>query len=205
MTFHSPTPTDLERLDRSIARLKGVGLNTNAQRDDLLSIDHNTPPTYDPVEMARLFWRDHKLFVVRLALLSPAQLARQAAAHIDYLRGYSNTDLTEAHLLRVWRRMAAAYLSQSGAATNGAIVFSAVGCDRNAAPAAGDPGDNDAVSQVLFELSTTDAPTLCDFLREHSVEQRTRMAWHYASWLRREHGVGRSPDFILGNWTKLIE
>lgn len=62
----------------------------------------------------------------------------------------------------------------------------------------------DDLSPVLAELALTDGPALVELLRAHSDTQRQQLAWRYALWLRREHGIVREPSFILRGWDGLM-
>lgn len=62
----------------------------------------------------------------------------------------------------------------------------------------------DDTSATIAELALTDPATLKEFLAGHSLYQRERLAWRFASYLKREHGVDRTPALIARNWDALI-
>lgn len=62
-------------------------------------------PLYDAREMCALRWRDHALFVQRLAAMTDAQLHSQAQAYVEYLHSYSATDIDTAQVVSAWRAM----------------------------------------------------------------------------------------------------
>lgn len=112
-----------------------------------------------------------------LAALTPSQLEWQAAVSAAYATIVGPHITTEA-MLAEFRQAAA--LHQSQAAANGSVC------------------------QVLFELSVTDPAALAAFLGAHTLYQRERLAWRYASFLRRECKIERTPQEIARNWDALI-
>lgn len=119
--------------------------------------------------------------IARLALMSKADLDWQAAVFAAY-RGLKGRSVTTEQVMADFRRAIA--LHRSGAA--------------QATP------DPDDLSPVLFELALTDGPALIELLRGHTDIQREQLAWRFAGWLRREHGVKREWGFILRGWQSLI-
>jgi hypothetical protein len=138
-------------------------------------------PAYEPALLAALYWREHARWLLLVAALTPAQLARQAAAHIAYAQQFGASMIGQDQLLNSWRQKIAVHLSQAGS------------------------GNDDSVCSVIFELATTDPRALIEFLRGHTEQQRARLAWRYTAWLKRYHGVERLPSFIAGNWQALCE
>ncbi len=63
---------------------------------------------------------------------------------------------------------------------------------------------SDDTSAVIFELALTDPAALREFLAGHSLYQRERLAWRFASHLKHEHGIVREPSLIARNWGNLI-
>jgi hypothetical protein len=66
-----------------------------------------------------------------------------------------------------------------------------------------DQGSDDT-SMYIYELALTDPAALRSFLAEHSLYQRERLAWRFASYLKREHNIVREPTLIARNWDNLI-
>lgn len=132
-------------------------------------------------ELRQLYQTDPAAYRARLAALDEATLNQQAAVYASYHTVVTNKPVTTEETLTRFRRSIAIHNARA------AITFS-----------------EDAISNVLFELALTDQPALIEFLRGHTAHQRDQLAWRFAAWLRRHHGIVREPAFIARGWASLI-
>jgi hypothetical protein len=66
------------------------------------------------------------------------------------------------------------------------------------------PAVADDTSTVIFELALTDPCALAEFLRGHTAVRRDQLAWRFAGWLGRRHGITVLPAFIAASWQALL-
>lgn len=113
-----------------------------------------------------------------LAGLTPHQLDWQAPLYAAYASIVNDRHMSTEEAMEHFRRSIAVHRS---------------GAERQ----------TDDQSAMLYELALTDPAALRAFLAVHSAYQRERLAWRFAGWLR-GRGIERTPQYIAGNWDRLI-